>query len=221
VLCLGYKADVIKDYFLHYNEALSNDFTLSNGGRDLQLVTSDIQDWRITFADTGLHANIGQRLAAVRKYVDSDDIFLANYGDTLTDAPLPELIEDFKARGKVAAFLSVRPTSTFHVVEMKDSHLVGSISDVSVSGLRVNGGYFIFRRELFDYMRAGEELVQEPFQRLIDEEQLVAYLHDGFWAPMDTLKDRQTLEEMNGTGNPPWAVWSAKHPEPVLVMGRA
>jgi len=207
VLALGYKAEVIKEYFLHYDEAISNDFVLADGGRSLELLGTDISDWQITFASTGLEATIGQRLIACRRFLANEDMFLANYGDNLTDAPLDEIVEDFRGRSEVAAFLSVRPTSTFHVVTANGSHVVESIRHVRDSHIRINGGFFLFRRELFDYIQPGEELVEEPFQRLIAARQLVAYEHDGFWAPMDTLKDRQVLEQLESTGRPPWAVW--------------
>jgi glucose-1-phosphate cytidylyltransferase len=211
VLCLGYKAESIKDYFLRYSEALSNDFILSGDGQ-LELLSTDIQDWRIAFVDTGVNALIGQRLRMVQQHVGDDEMFLANYGDNLTDAPLDELIEDFRGRGKVAAFLSVAPTSSFHVVTLRDDGTVTAIEGLTSTGLRINGGYFIFRREIFDYIRPGEELVEEPFQRLIAEGQLIAYPHEGFWAPMDTLKDMQNLEGLYDAGRPPWAVWQ-RHPE--------
>jgi glucose-1-phosphate cytidylyltransferase len=206
-LCLGYKADVIKSYFLKYSEALSNDFVLSEGGQKVELLASDTDGWRITFADTGLKANIGMRLRAVRKYVAGEEFFLANYGDTLTDAPLSEFLEQFKRSGKTAAFLSVKPTYSFHVVRQKKGALVGAIEDVATSDLWVNGGYFMFRHDIFDYLQPGEELVIEPFQRLIKEEQLLAFQYSGFWAPMDTLKDRDDLEQLWQDGRPPWAVW--------------
>ncbi len=128
VLCLGYKADVIKEYFLRYNEAVSNDFVLSDGGKTLTLLSSDIADWRIALVDTGLRTNVGQRLRAVRSHLDGEDMFLANYGDVLTDAPLDHFIEEFTASGKIGAFLAVKPRSyTFHVVEFSDEHLVQRI----------------------------------------------------------------------------------------------
>jgi glucose-1-phosphate cytidylyltransferase len=208
VLCLGYKAEVIKDYFLKYNEAMSNDFVLSGDGR-MELLGSDIHDWRITFVDTGLTARIGERLRAVQHHIGEDEIFLANYGDDLTDAPLNELIDDFKRRDKVAAFLSVRPTHTFHVVGHRDDGIVTGIHHIANSGLRINGGFFIFRRGIFDYIQPGEELVDEPFERLIADEQLITYPYEGFWAPMDTLKERAALEEMHRIGRRPWALWEA------------
>lgn len=207
ILALGYKAEVIKEYFLHYNEALSNDFVLVDGGRSLELLKSDIHDWRITFASTGVTASIGERLIAARRFLGDDEMFLANYGDNLTDAPLDQIIEDFRGRSEVAAFLSVRPTYTFHIVETDDNRVVESIHHVHDSDLRINGGFFLFRREIFDYIQPGEELVERPFQRLIAARLLVAYRYDGFWAPMDTLKDKQVLDELEATGRPPWGVW--------------
>jgi glucose-1-phosphate cytidylyltransferase len=207
LLCLGYKANVVKEYFLKYDEAVSNDFVLSEGGRRRDLVSSDIDDWRITFADTGLHAHIGQRLVAVRRYLDREDIFLASYGDGLTDAPLQDLIDDFRRRDAIAAFLSVQPAYSFHFVTHEEDGLVTSIQSVKNSNVRINGGYFLLRQELFDYIHEGEELVEQPFQRLIKEGLLIAYRYDGFWAAMDTLRDREQLEAMVETGRPPWAVW--------------
>jgi glucose-1-phosphate cytidylyltransferase len=212
ILALGYKADVIKEYFLRYNEAMSNDFVLSDGGQ-LELLSSDMHDWRITFVDTGQNALIGQRLRAVQRYLGDDEMFLANYGDNLTDAPIDDLIEDFRSRNKIAAFLSVPPTHSFHVVALRDGGEVASIESVKEAGIRINGGFFILRREIFDYIGPGEELVEEPFQRLIAEGQLVAYPYEGFWAPMDTLKDMQNLEALYDGGKPPWAVWQAGRPE--------
>ncbi|HJW35369.1 MAG TPA: sugar phosphate nucleotidyltransferase, partial [Actinomycetes bacterium] len=159
-LCLGYKADVVKQYFLDYNEALSNDFVLDgNGGREagrIELLSSDIHDWRITFADTGLHANIGQRLRAVRRHVEGEDVFLANYGDVLTDAPLPEMVDDFLRRDAVAAFISVKPTYTFHVVQATDDGTVERIDDVNAADIWINGGYMMLRKEIFDYLEEGD-----------------------------------------------------------------
>jgi glucose-1-phosphate cytidylyltransferase len=224
VLCLGYRADAIKEYFLAYDEAISNDFVLSNGGRDLQLLSNDITDWRITFADTGMHANIGERLVAVRKYLSGEDVFLASYSDCLTNAPLPELVRDFRGRGKVASFLSVPPAIPGYLVAQRENGLVASLTPPRASGLRVNGGYFIFRQEIFDYIGDGEELVEQPFQRLIRDRQLIAYPHEGFWAPMDTLRDRQELEALFAQGRAPWAVWEddagVTTPEPVVMAGR-
>ena len=207
ILCLGYKSAVIKEYFLRYNEAISNDFVMSEGGRNLQLLGTDIQDWTITFTDTGMNSNIGQRLKAVERYVRGEEVFLANYSDGLTDYFLPSMIDHFMESGKVAAFLCVQPTQSFHVVSLGNGNDVAAIQHMSRSGLYVNGGYFIFRKEIFNYIREGEELVDQPFHRLVQEGLLAGYRHDGFWLPMDTFKDKQVLEDLYARGAAPWEVW--------------
>jgi glucose-1-phosphate cytidylyltransferase len=219
ILCLGYRADYIKNYFLTYNECVSNDFTLSEGGRRLELLKSDISDWRITFVDTGLNSNIGQRLKAVQRHLNGDDYFLANYSDGLTDLPLADQLSHFFARGKVAGFISVKPNLSFHVVDSDEHGRVTAIADIAESHLRINGGFFVFRRDIFDHMRDGEELVNEPFWRLMRQDQLVAYRYDGFWQAMDTFKDRQKLEHLYSTGNAPWELW--KEAEPSDNVGSA
>jgi glucose-1-phosphate cytidylyltransferase len=206
ILCLGYKGDMIKNYFLTYNECLSNDFILSNGGREVTLLHSDIQDWRITFADTGTSSNIGQRLRAIEHHLDGEEMFLANYADGLTDLPLPDYLDYFRRQDKIASFLCIRPTHTFHVVSAENG-VVNDIQHIANANVWVNGGYFIFRREIFRYIHDGEELVEQPFQRLMKQRQLLAYKYTGFWACIDTYKDRQHLEDLYAGGQTPWQVW--------------
>jgi len=211
VLCLGYKGDVIKKFFLHYEEWLSNDFSLTAGGKELHLENSDIADWKITFVDTGLHANIGQRLMAVRRYVQDDEIFLANYSDGLTDMYLPAMLERFRTSGMVASFLAVRPSQSFHMVSAGPDGVVTSIRSVQESDLLINGGFFALRREIFDYMQPGDELVLAPFRRLMAERKLVAYRSDRFWC-MDTFKEQQELTDIYNSGSAPWEVWKREQP---------
>jgi len=208
ILCLGYRADYIKNYFLTYNECLSNDFTLSEGGRKLELLKSDIGDWRITFVDTGLNANIGQRLKAVERHLDGEEYFLANYADGLSDLNLNQQIGHFFSHKRTASFVSVKPNLSFHFVNADEHGRVKTIENLTRSHLRINGGFFIFHRDIFRYMGPGEELVHEPFQRLVADDQLLAYEYDGFWQAMDTFKDRQGLEELYAAGNAPWALWN-------------
>ena len=217
VLCLGYGADIVKNYFLNYSECISNDFVLSQGGRNLQLLNSDIHDWKITFIDTGLTSNIGQRLKLAERYLADQDVFLANYSDGLTDAPLPVQLDEFRRCGKVASFLSVKPNLSYHFVSTDNGGVVDHIADVTQSRLRINGGYFIFRRDIFRYMRDGEELLHEPFQRLVAERHLVAHEHDGFWMSMDTFKDKQMLDDLHSRGHAPWEIW--KRPPGVASFG--
>lgn len=207
VLCLGYKAEAIKQFFLTYNEALGNDFVLSGGGTNVELLSTDISDWNITFVDTGLNACIGERLRSVSHLLGDEELFLANYGDTLTDADLPAMIERVKQTGAAASFLAVKPNYSFHVVSMEESGVVSGIDDVTKSDMWINGGYFVLRSEVLDDLRPGEELVEEPFERLLADRRLIAERHEGFWAPMDTLKDKQLLESLHESGNAPWERW--------------
>jgi glucose-1-phosphate cytidylyltransferase len=208
---------VIKQYFLNYEECLSNNFVLSKGGRELTLYSRDIEHWNITFVDTGLYSNIGQRLKAVEPYLDDEDVFLANYTDGLSDLPLPEYLDNFSQRAAIASFVSVRPNQSFHIVGIGADSVVTDIRHVAQADLWMNGGFFAFKREIFDYLGEGEELVEEPFGRLIEKGALVAYKHDGFWACMDTFKDKQRLDDMNAQGDCPWEVWRSRPPAPDLA----
>jgi glucose-1-phosphate cytidylyltransferase len=204
ILCLGYKASVVKDYFLNYKQAENSDCIISNFGKKVELLGERPPDWRISLVDTGVWRNIGQRLLAVRHLVQDEEVFLANYSDCLTDAPLPDMIDRFKKSGMIASLISIHPPITFHLADFDESGVVRKISASSDSEMWINGGYFIFRKEIFDYIQEGEELVVEPFNRLIERGKLMAYPYQGFWRPMDTLRDRQVLEEMMERGDTPW-----------------
>lgn len=204
ILCLGYRAESIKEYFLSYSEALANDFVLSNGGRDLELLGRDMHDWRITFVNTGVQTVVGERLKAVEPYVADEPIFLATYGDGLTDAPLDDMISMLEQSGKTGLFMSVRPRVEYHVVRADDDGLVTSVEHLGHADVRINGGFFVFRREIFEAIGPGEDLVDEPFARLIETGNLIAYRHEGFWEPMDTIKDKQKLDALHDSGASPW-----------------
>jgi glucose-1-phosphate cytidylyltransferase len=209
ILCLGYKGDTIKRYFLEYDETQSNDFVLSQGGKQVDLLASDIHDWKITFVDTGLNSNIGMRLKAVQPFLAGEEMFLANYSDGVSDLPLPGAIDTFRKSDAVASFVGVIPTQSFHLVTVEDGGKVKNIRHVKEVGMRINGGYFVMRQEIFDWMKQGEELVQEPFQRLAAAGKLLAFPYDGFWACMDTFKDKQLLEDLYSQGRVPWEVWKS------------
>lgn len=206
ILCLGYRGDLIRDYFLNYNEAMTNDFVLSGGG-EVDLVSRDLRDWRITFVDTGLHSNIGQRLLRVRKYLENEPEFLANYADGLSDLPLDKLLEEFRCHQAVASLVTIPSPQSFHTVGFEADGRVTSLGAMNAGKVWINGGYFAFRREIFDYLKEGEELVEQPFARLIAQRALVTYRHDGFWQQMDTFKDKITFDRMEAQGNCPWMLW--------------
>jgi glucose-1-phosphate cytidylyltransferase len=208
ILCLGYKANAIKDYFLQYEESVSNDFVFSQGGRKLEFTQRDIDDWTITFVDTGLHSTIADRLRLVEPYIGNDQVFLANYSDGLTDFPLPRMIEEFGRRDAFATFLSVQPrSSSLDTVHLDDDGSVRVIKCMKDADIWVNGGYFVLRKEIFRYIRPKEELVYEPFQRLIAERKVWSQRYGGFWQCMDTFRDKQILDELEASGEAPWCVW--------------
>ena len=149
ILCLGYKADVIKNYFLEYNECLSNDFVLSKGARNIELLSRDIDDWTITFVETGANANIGERLKAVEPYLQGEDMFLANYSDGLSDVPLPAMLETFRQSNAVASLLLVQPTASFDIVNAGPEGMVREICALSRSDIWINGGFFVMRNDIF------------------------------------------------------------------------
>jgi glucose-1-phosphate cytidylyltransferase len=216
ILCLGWRGEAIKQFFLSYDECLTNDFVLAEGGRWVQPLAEDIRDWRITFVDTGLTANIGERLKAVQPYLDGDDTFLANYADGLTDVPLPTVIERHRGTGAVATFLAVRPSASFHVARLDGEGRVGGIVDARAADMWINGGYFVLDRRIFDAMEPGEELVLEPFQRLIAAGRLAALRWDGFWRAVDTFKDLTEMEQLLAAGVGPWEVWrTRRRPDPL------
>jgi glucose-1-phosphate cytidylyltransferase len=207
VLCLGYRGDMVREFFLKYEEAMTNDFTLSDGGRKVVLHSRDFDDWKITFVDTGLHSNIGQRLLRVKKYLADDEMFLANYSDGLSDLRLDSLIADFASRDAVAGFASVRSPHSFHAVRAGDDGIVTAFEPIGGGVVWLNGGYFVMRPEIFDYIEEGEELVEQPFQRLRERKLLVTYRHEGFWQSMDTFKDKISFDRMDARGECPWMVW--------------
>src|SRR5882757_3030626 len=207
VLCLGYRGDLIKQYFLNYNEALSNDFVFSQGGKNLEIAGSDIHDWNITFAETGMRSNIGMRLKAVEKYVRDEEVFLANYCDGLTDLHFPTYLDYALEQDRVATFVTMKPNLSYHVVETGSDGLVTGIKELSRTGIRINGGMFVLKQDIFRHMKDGEELVFEPFQRLIERKQLSSYAYNGFFATMDTFKDKQQLDDLYESGQPPWEIW--------------
>jgi glucose-1-phosphate cytidylyltransferase len=206
ILCLGYMGNSIKDYFLHYDESVSNNFVLSQGGKKVELLNRDIDDWSITFVETGASSNIGQRLKAVEPYVDGEEMFLANYGDGLSDVSLPSMVDTFRQSGAMASLLLVQPTSSFDIVYTGSEGWVREIRPITRTDMWINGGFFVMRNEIFQHIGPGEELVREPFQRLIEKRALLAHKYNGFWQCMDTFKDKQHLEELN-QGAAPWKVW--------------
>lgn len=207
ILCLGYRGDLIREYFLNYREELSANFTLDCSNREITIHNAERTDWKITFVDSGLHSNIGQRLLRARPYLGDDEVFLANYADGLSDLPMDQHIAEFHRSGAVASFAAVRSSQSFHAVQFGADGQVRGMGAMENQALWINGGFFVLNRKIFDHIQEGEELVEEPFGRLISQNALHAYQWDGFWKCMDTFKDKITFDRMEARGNCPWKIW--------------
>lgn len=205
ILAMGYGARHISRFFLDYEEMHSNDFVIDRGVATA--LQTDISDWKVTFVHTGIETPIGERLRRVRSHLGDDEIFLANYADVLTDAPLDDVIERFVASDAIASLLAVPPQSAFHVVETGDDGFVRDIHSVATMTVRENGGYFVMRRELLDHLDAGKDLVADTLTPLAHAGRVLAYPYDGFWMPADTVKERVVLDQLAHSGTAPWALW--------------
>lgn len=209
ILALGHKADNIKDYFVNYDEKISNDFVYTLGGNRIELLNSDIDDWKITFVDTGISSNVGMRLMRVKEHLKGEEMFLANYADAVSDLNLPEMIQHFKSQPEmIASLMTYRPTGSFHMVNAETDGLVKSIQPISSANLLLNCGYFIFKQEIFDYIKYGEDIVDGPLSRLVKEKKVTNYHHTKFWQCMDTFKDKMLLDDMQAKGETPWEIWN-------------
>ena len=222
VLCLGYGAAAVKDFFLTYDETRSNDFVIENGARDVKLFSTDISNWRITLVDTGLNSPIGERLRRVRRFVEDEPMFLANYADVLTNAPLPDMIERFGASGAAASLLAVPPQSSHHVVDIGEDGIITQVTPMQDLRQWENGGYFLLRPEIFGHLNEGEDLVEDALmRRLVPQKRVLAYAYKGYWSPADTVKERAQLEEMYQRGNCPWMIWDPERSGLATVAGGA
>lgn len=225
VLCLGYGASSVKDFFLNYDETRSNDFILEGNARKVELFKTDIADWRITFVDTGLHSPIGERLRRARRFVEDEPIFLANYADVFTNAPLPDMIARLEASEAIATLLAVPMQSSHHVVDVGEDGLITRVTPVRDLLQWENGGYFALRPEIFAHLREGEDFVEDTLIRLVQQRRVLAYTYKGYWSPADTVKERALLEEMYERGNCPWMIWdperSGQWKESLSASGQA
>jgi glucose-1-phosphate cytidylyltransferase len=219
ILCLGYGAHHIKNFFLGYQETASNDFVLRKG--EVELLSSDIENWTITFAHTGLDSPIGERLRRVRHFVEDEEMFLANYADVLTDLPLDSMVSKFAASDATAGLLAVAPQSAFHCVELGEGNRVSGISTLQDMPLWENGGYFALRPDVFDYIPPNGDLVGDACTVLAKESKLMGYPYRGWWQPADTVKERIALEASYQAGIRPWMLWDGPDRSPLQAAIQA
>jgi glucose-1-phosphate cytidylyltransferase len=205
ILCLGYGAHHIKDFFLNYEETASNDFILRDG--KVELLSTDISGWSISFVQTGVESPIGERLRRVRDFLDGEEMFLANYADVLTDAPLPDIIDRFGKSDAGAAIMVVPPPGTFHCISVAETGMVDGVTAIDKMPIWANGGYFVLRQEIFDHIPENGDLVGDGCVELAKRGRLLAYPYRGYWRPTDTVKERVALDEAYSRGDHPWALW--------------
>jgi glucose-1-phosphate cytidylyltransferase len=211
VLCLGYKSEIIKDFFFNY-ETHSNDFTIKLGDRNgiIRHNRHDEEGWVITMAETGLNAMTGARVKRIEKYIGNDDYFMLTYGDGVGNIDIEKLIAFHKAHGKIATLTGVYPPGRFgELVIGNEKNVIGFNEKPQVSGGRINGGFFVFSREIFKYLNNDENLVleQEPMKKLVADNQLMVFEHDGFWQPMDTSREYVLLNQLYDNKKAPWIKW--------------
>jgi len=212
VLLLGYKGDVIREFFLNFAAHTTDvtiDLSRTDGGR-LTFHGMPSEPWKVTLVDTGEHAMTGARLRRARRYLDDADLFCATYGDGVGNVDLSALLDFHRGHGKLASVTGVLPPGRFGELSVQDGRVSKFSEKPQVSGGRINGGFFVFHRDVLrDYLDDREELVleREPMERLAAAGELMMYRHDGFWQPMDTPREYQSLNESWATGHAPWKIW--------------
>ncbi len=212
ILCLGYKGEMIKKYFLNYSY-MNNDFTIDlSSKRGLTMLegdgkqgSRDHEEWSVTLADTGLKTNTGGRIKRIEKYI-GDEPFLATYGDSVGDVDIKKLIDHHKSKGRKATLTGVHPLSRWGVLEESKNSLITGFKEKPKLDGWVNAGFFVFEPSVFDYLDDDCVLEKEPLENIASDKQLSVYRHDGFWQCMDTFKDQNVLEEM-WEKDAPWRVW--------------
>lgn len=211
VLCLGYKGQVIKDFFLNY-KAHTNDMSISLGHENSIEYHSDHSesDWKVTLANTGLKAMTGARVKRIQKYLEGGENFMLTYGDGLGDVNLDELLKFHCSHGRIMTVTGVRPPGRFGELTCNENDQVNEFNEKpQATGGVISGGFFICRMEIFDYLNDNEDLVfeVEPMRKLVSDGQMMLYKHEGFWQPMDTYREYKLLNELYNSGKAPWVKW--------------
>lgn len=208
VLCLGYKGNMIKEYFYNY-EMLENDFTVELGTKNIKVHKAhDEAGWKVTLVDTGKTAMTGARVKRVQDYVDGD-LFMLTYGDGVIDLDINRLLEFHKSHGKIGTVTGVFPQSRYGELLIEDDHVLSFEEKPQDHKNSISGGYFVFNRKIFDYLKADDACVLEKdaLQKLAADGELKVFVHDGFWQCMDTFRDYQYLQKIWNEGTPPWKKW--------------
>jgi len=204
-ICLGYKAEYIKKFFLDYSSTLS-DFTVNLGNQEIEIHKQRTEDWKITLIDTGLHTQTGGRIKRALEFLDNQETFCLTYGDGLSDVNISDSITYHKNHGKLATVTAVTPPGRFGVLDIDGSQNVNGFREkIASDQYRINGGFFVLEPSIKNYIFNDQTVWEsEPLVNLANMGELKAWNHNGFWQPMDTLRDKQVLEKLWSSGNPPW-----------------
>jgi glucose-1-phosphate cytidylyltransferase len=209
IICLGYKGNMIKEYFLNY-EAMNNDFTIKLGNKDsIRFHNNHLEkDWVVTLADTGEDAQTGARIKKVEKYI-TDDIFMLTYGDGVGNINIRELIDYHESHGRIGTMTGVHPSSRFGEVAMEDNRVVRFSEKPQTTKGLISGGYFVFKKDFFNYLNADDNCILEkgPLENLALDGELMVYPHEGFWQCVDTYRELEMLNSLWSKTNPPWNIW--------------
>lgn len=206
IICCGYKGYMIKEYFANYFLHMS-DVTFDMQSNKMEVHQHHSEPWRVTLVDTGEETMTGGRIKRVANYLDGED-FCCTYGDGISDVNITALIEFHKQHGKLATLTATQPTGRFGALDLNGNSVVGFQEKPQGDGGWINGGFFVLSPKILDYIKGDNTLWErDPMEQLAKEEQMVAYFHSGFWQPMDTLRDKNYLEELWTGGNPPWKKW--------------
>ncbi|MDR1552673.1 MAG: glucose-1-phosphate cytidylyltransferase [Prevotellaceae bacterium] len=207
IICCGYKQYVIKEYFANYFRH-NCDMTVNLEDNSVNILDNHSERWKVTMIDTGINTLTGGRVKRIQKYIGNNS-FLLTYGDGLSDVNILKSIEEHKKSGKILSLLAYQPSGRLGVLEIEEDGIVRTfLEKPKESGSWINGGFFVCEPKLFDYINGDNEMLEyEPMQRIIQEKQLYAYKHYGFWKPMDTLRDNNELNELWNSGKAPWKIW--------------
>lgn len=205
IIALGYKGDVIKDYFLRYY-ALNNDFTINLKNNKIDYINERPQDWVVSLVDTGESSMTGGRILRLKDLIGKDD-FMVTYGDAVSDVNIAQLVEEYKASGALAMVTSVHPTARFGELTIDEDHFVRAFKEKpQINQGWINGGFFVLNYKVFDYIKDDSTVLEkEPLERLAADGELKTYSHEGFWQCMDTVRDRDYLNNLWSSGKAPWA----------------
>jgi len=213
ILCLGYKGELIKDYFINY-DLVNSDFTIELGSKRIvkDSVAHDETNWRVSMVDTGLLTQTGGRLARIRKYLQGDEPFMLTYGDGVADIDINALVDFHRTSGRIATLSGVKPAARFGELEL-EGDAVQHFAEKPAGERWINGGYFVMSPRVFDYLDGDTTVLErEPLERLSADAQLGVFRHNGYWQCMDTLRDMDLLNQLWANGVAPWKVWSDEAP---------